>query len=164
MRKTIIGIVFGGIIVLGGNTAFNWWSDLEIAKRTAELQSADPTDWLDMTSFAVDGVPPGVVPMAHITFEVLKPVAVRTTISPRNLATGESVCEGRVSALYDEPRPPRSLSVPVSTLAGLQSCDFPSGDYTVSVTIIPTDLATNVQLKPIMFEHHFSVVSAPAVQ
>lgn len=161
MRKTIIGIVVGGLIVSGGNTAFNWWSDIETAKRTAELQSADPSDWLDMQKFVVDGVPPGEVPMAHITFQVLKPIAVRTTISPRNMETGESVCQGRVSALYDEPRPPRSFSTPVSSLAGLQSCDFPPGQYTVSVTIIPTDLATNVQLKPIVFEHKFSVAGPP---
>lgn len=161
MRKTIIGIVVGGSIVFAGNMVFNWWSDLETAKRTAELQSADPSDWLDMQKFTVDGVPPGEVPMAHITFEVLKPVAVRTSISPRNMATGESVCAGRVSALYDEPRPPRSFSAPVSALAGLQSCDFPAGDYTVSVTIIPTDLGTNVQLKPIVFEHKFSVAGPP---
>jgi hypothetical protein len=161
MRKTIIGIVVGGTIVMGGNTAYNWWSDLEVAKRTAELQSANPADWIDMQRFVVDGVPPGEVPMAHITFQILKPVAVRTTISPRNLETGESVCEGRVSALYDEPRPARSFSVPVSSLAGLQSCDFPPGEYTVSVTITPTDLATNVQLKPIIFEHHFSVALPP---
>lgn len=161
MKKTVIGIVVGGLIVWGGNAAFDWWSGIEAAKRTAQLQSADPYEWLDMQKFTVDGVPPGVVPTAHITFEVLKPVAVRTTISPRNLATGESVCAGRASALYDEPRPPRSFSTPVSSLAGLQSCDFPAGEYTVSVTIIPTDLATNVQLKPIVFEHKFTVAGPP---
>lgn len=161
MRKTIIGFIVGGLIVMAGNTAFNWWSDLETAKRTAELQSADPSDWLNMQSFVVDGVPPGVVPTAHITFEVLKPVAVRTTISPRNLVTGESICDGRASALYDEPRPVRSFSTPLSTLAGLQSCEFPAGEYTVSVTIIPTDIETNVQLKPLTFEHKFSVAGPP---
>lgn len=161
MRKTLIGFIVGGLIVAGANTAFNWWNDLEIAKRTAELQSADPKDWLDIQKFTVDGVPPGEVPTAHITFEVLKPVAARTTISPRNLETGESVCDGRVSALYDEPRPPRSINTPISTLAGLQSCDFPVGNYTMSVTIVPTDLGTNVQLKPIVLEHKFSVVGPP---
>lgn len=159
MRRTIAGIVIGAGLALGLSWAFDVYQGLETAKRTAALQSADPGDWIDMQKFVVDGVPPGEVPMAHITFQVLKPVAVRTTISPRNMATGESVCEGRVSALYDEPRPPRSISTPVSALAGLQSCVFPAGEYTVSVTIIPTDLATNVQLKPIIFEHHFSVAA-----
>lgn len=159
MRRTIAGIAIGASLALGLSWAYDVYQGLETAKRSAQLQTANPEDWVDMQSFVVDGVPPGKVPMAHITFQILKPVAVRTTISPRNLTTGQSVCEGRVSALYDEPRPVRSFSTPVSALAGLQSCDFPPGEYTMSVTIIPTDLATNVQLKPIIFEHHFSVAA-----
>src|SRR5690606_30053221 len=108
-------------------------------------------------SFRVDGAPPGPVPTAHIRFEVLKPVAVRTEISPRNVATGASLCSGRLSSVYPQPRSPLSVSVPVSALAGLESCRFPAGDYSVSVTITPTDLELDVQLKPITFESKFTV-------
>lgn len=149
MKRTILGIVVGAIVVGAGNSIYDWWT-------LSSIQGQPPENWLQI-SLDIPDVGPGQVPTVIAAAEVFRPVAVRTNISPRNVQTGEGVCQGRSSSAFAEPIVLTDITVTVAELAGLEACVWPAGRYSASITFTMTDMATNVQLKPITMEREFEV-------
>lgn len=149
MKRTLLGIVVGAAVVFTGNSIYDGW-------RLASIQSQPAENWLKIDLDITDARA-GQSPMIVATYQILRPVIIRTNISPRNLETGTSLCQGRVTATYDTSTEPRQLDVPVAALAGLDACVWPAGRYSASITFTMTDLETNVQLKALALEREFEV-------
>lgn len=149
MKRTIFGAVVGAIVVFAGTTLYDQW-------RISSIQSQPAENWLHI-DLDIPDVAGGQVPMVVATYQVLRPVIIRTNISPRNLETGTPLCQGRITSTYDAASDIQKLNVPVSVLAGLDSCVWPVGRYSASITFTMTDLETNIQLKSLAMEREFSV-------
>lgn len=150
MKRTLFGIAVGAFVVWAGNGLYDWW-------RFSTVHAQPPENWLDI-QLSIPDAEPGQDPIVHATFAVLRPVIIRTNISPRNVETGESICQGRSTSTYDAPSSRRVADVPIAFLAGLEKCNWPAGRYAASITFTMTDLETNVQLKALALDREFTVV------
>lgn len=151
MKRTILGMVVGAIVVAAGNWGYDFW-------RYVSLQSEPSSNWLRIDEFVVED---GAQPMVKVKYQVLRTVAVRTNISPRNVETGAPYCTGRTVTVIYEPGPEVEAMFPVEALTGLENCDWPVGRYVASVTFTMTDAVTNIALNSVAIEtNEFRVAPA----
>lgn len=152
LRSLITAIVICAV-------AYGAWSStaaIRTAIGVAEIQALPTQAWLDVKSFNV--VVTDDQPIALVTYQVNRPVRIRTTITPRNTQTGEIVCSGRTGQSTFNPAQPVKMTVPLSMIAGLPDCVFPPGEYHASLTWMLIDDATNVEAKQLVWEtNNFTV-------
>lgn len=155
MRRILLGLAIGGALAtLLWVTGDSWVT----GSRIAAIQSADPEEWFIMHSLHVRDTPDTFNPVIDLDFEVFQPVEARATITPINVETGDTICEGRTRpVVYEEPLR-MTTSVSVAALAGLESCEWPPGRYKINMTLILKDYASNIRLKEILEESNVFTV------
>lgn len=151
MRRTIISAIIGAGLAMLVTSAIDTYLNIRTAARFAELQQAAPSDWLDLSPIEVRGAISPDEPSLRFVGTPAMDLLIRLAISPQDADTGAVVCSGGGRAtLYEG-----GISVPVdsrlSSLAGLESCQFPPGRYKVRLSFFMVEPDTQVS-KTLMVE------------
>ena len=148
MRRTIISAAVGVGLACGVFWSAEFVENVQRAAHVAELQSQDASEWLLISPMRrVDGVNRGGVvtePMAVWSAAPQRMLEVRVAITTRDMSTGEPVCVGGTNTVIAEPTKLMEYRRELSRLAGVNSCDWPVGQYRSRLTWTMTEPETRV--------------------
>lgn len=159
MNTTVKSFITACVLVGIGYAAWSGWVNIQEKVNLVAI-AAEPTEhWIRVDEVTIADAQPGTDPLAHLSFQVLKTAEFRIRSEPRNVDTGEVLCVGRSVTVIFEPIVFNNTAK-LSSLAGLKDCEFPPGNYALSLTWDVTDAETHIRLKPLTQEKSFRVLEA----
>jgi len=144
MRRTLLGIAIGATLAFGIAAAIEGWQNIRTAARFAEMQQAAPSDWLELSTVQVRNAILPAEPGLRFTGTPAMDLLIRLAVSPRDADTGNVVCSGGGRTILYEAGIPVTVDAHLSSLAGLDSCEFPAGRYRVRLSFLMTEPGTQI--------------------
>ncbi len=161
MRRTLVSMAIGISLACSVFWVLDAVETIKRAAEIAELQAQAPADWLELSPMIIEdgkAAPDAREPIAVWTAEAKRTIEVRAAVTTRNLATGDPICIGGTNTVITEPTPPRIYNRVLSRLAGVESCEWPAGEYRSRITWTITDPATRVSKTVIQETEPFNVL------
>ncbi|WP_172123241.1 hypothetical protein [Devosia sp. 919] len=164
MRRTIISAVCG--VALAGAVIFtaDFIRDLQAASRFASIQQQAPSEWLMIEGFAAREAVYPAEPRIHFVGTPTHDMLVRVAVSSRNADDGNVLCSGGGATVLYPAGIPVSVSTEVSTLAGLDDCDWPIGRYRLRLTFTMTEQTSQITKTLLLETEDVEVISAASAQ
>lgn len=161
MRRTIISVVIGAGLAFGVMTALDAFQNIRVAAQFAALQQASPSDWLELSSIQVKNAVLPNDPSVRFTGTPAMDMLIRLAVSPREADTGNVVCSGGGQTILYEGGIPVSVDARISSLAGLDTCDFPVGRYRVRLSFLMTESGSQISKTLLVETEDLEVIAAP---
>ncbi|UXN74527.1 hypothetical protein N8D56_05135 [Devosia sp. A8/3-2] len=161
MRRTIISAVIGAGLAFGVMTAIDGYQNIRTAARFAEMQQASPSDWLELSSIQVRNSVVPAEPSLRFVGTSSMDLLIRLAVSPREADTGNVICSGGGRTTLFEEGIPVTFDARISSLAGLDSCDFPVGRYRVRLSFLMTEPGTQISKTLLVETEDLEVIAAP---
>lgn len=160
MRKMLVSAAVGVAFAVIVSSLISIWLDIIQASRFTTIQQEEPETWLLIEDLrATDTVEPNQ-PTIRLVGTPSRDLLIRTSVSARNVETGEVRCSGSGATVLYVGGVAVAVASPLSRLAGLESCEFPEGRYRVRITFRMTEPDSQVTKTLLVETEDINVTSA----
>lgn len=144
-------------------TAIDAYENVRKAARFAEMQEQAPSEWLELSRIQVRGATVPEEPTLRFTGTPAMDMLIRVAISPREATTGNVICSGGGRTILYEGGIPVTVDARISSIAGLDACDFPVGRYRVRMSFLMTEPKSQISKTLLVETEDLEVIAPPSL-